>query len=113
MNHFLYETQLFGIESPNATYVNTTNAQTGTGSLGESLSECTGVYGKAPTFVLVDFWNVGPAIASVDKANGITATGRKTVSDQPLQETTSGVSRRGGSLMAVIVAVVVTVGFGM
>ncbi|KAF2251659.1 hypothetical protein BU26DRAFT_241223 [Trematosphaeria pertusa] len=115
MNHFLYSTALFGIETPNATYVNVTNAQTGLGSLGESISNCTGVYSKAPTFVLVDFFNVGPAIESVDAANGVTgATGRKSVPNAPLDETeTGGVAGRQSSLLAVIVAVVVAVGFGM
>lgn len=112
MNHFLYTTQIFGIESPNNTYTNTTNAQTGYGSLGESVSNCTGVYGKAPWAVLVDFFNVGPAIASVDAANGVTgATGRKEVSTAALSE--SGVARAQGSLLAVMVAVVAAVALSM
>ncbi|KAH7091389.1 PLC-like phosphodiesterase [Paraphoma chrysanthemicola] len=114
MNHFLYETQLFGIQSPNTSYAGTTNAQTGFGSLGVSVQECTTVYGKPPTFVLVDWFNMGPAIASVDAANGVTgATGRKSVSTAPLtQESTGGVGRREGSLVAVVVALVVAVAFG-
>jgi hypothetical protein len=114
MNHFLYETQLFGIQSPNASYAGTTNAQTGFGSLGVSVQDCTAVYGKPPTFVLVDWFNMGPAIASVDAANGVTgATGRKSVSTAPLtQESTGGVGRREGSMLAVVVALVVAVAFG-
>lgn len=115
MNHFLYETQLFGIESPNSTYTSTTNARTGYGSLGESVSNCSTVYGKAPWAVLVDFFNVGPAIASVDAANGVTdATGRKELSTEALTEDSdSGVAQMQGNLLAVVVAVVVAVGFGM
>jgi hypothetical protein len=115
MNHFLYETQLFGIQSPNASYASTTNAETGYGSLGSSISNCTSVYGKAPWAVLVDFFNVGPAIASVDTANGVTgATGRRSLSTEALtEESESGVARTRGSLLAVVVAVVVAVGFGM
>lgn len=116
MNHFLYETQLFGIQSPNATYANVTNAQTGFGSLGESVSECTGVYGKPPSFVLVDFFNVGPAMASVDQANGVAdAQGRRTVSTASLTEgndSTGAAGRRGGSVMAVVLAVGVAVVLG-
>ncbi|KAF2179345.1 hypothetical protein K469DRAFT_596378 [Zopfia rhizophila CBS 207.26] len=114
MNHFLYSTQIFGIQSPNDTYVNVTNAQTGLGSLGEQIPKCTSVYSKPPTFVLVDFFNRGPAIVSVDTANGVTgAVGRKSVSTAAPDEPTSGVSRRQGSLLAVIVAVVVAVTFGV
>lgn len=121
MNHFLYDTQLFGIQMPNETYANVTNAETGLGSLGGSLDECTGVYGKPPTFVLVDFFNVGPAIASVDAANRISdATGRRTVSTQALTRgnsgngngSTGGVGKQQGSMLAVVVAVVVAVAFG-
>lgn len=115
MNHFLYEQQLF-IQSPNATYANVTNAQSGYGSLGVSVDECTTVYNKPPTFVLVDFFNVGPAIASVDEANGVTdATGRRSVSTAALtsdNSRTGGAGRSQGSLLAVVVAVVVAVVFG-
>jgi hypothetical protein len=114
MNHFLYTSDSL-IQSPNDTYVNVTNAQTGVGSLGVAIKSCTGVYSKPPTFVLTDFFNVGPAIASVDAANGVTtATGRKSVSsEQPDESDTSGVSKRQGNMFAVVVAVVVAVAFGM
>ncbi|KAF3048653.1 hypothetical protein E8E11_009456 [Didymella keratinophila] len=116
MNHFLYENQLFGIQSPNATYAPTTNGQTGYGSLGASVSNCSTVYGKAPWAVLVDFFNVGPAIASVDAANGVagSVTGRRSLSTDALtEESESGVAKAQGSLLAVVVAVVVAVGLGM
>ena len=120
MNHFLYSTQAFGIQQPNNTYVNVTNAETGVGSLGSRLDNCTGVYGKAPNFVLVDFFNVGPAMKSVDAANGVQgATGRKSVStEQPSEDLeggdgSSGVSARKGSLGAVVVGVMVAVMFGL
>ncbi|KAF2822884.1 hypothetical protein CC86DRAFT_73357 [Ophiobolus disseminans] len=114
MNHFLYETQLFGIQSPNATFANTTNGQTGFGSLGTAVRDCTGVYGKPPTFALVDWFNVGPAMASVDAANGVTsASGRRIVSTDALRPQTGGVGKRQGSLLAVVVAVVAAVAFGL
>ncbi|CAO2653893.1 Nn.00g106260.m01.CDS01 [Neocucurbitaria sp. VM-36] len=116
MNHFLYESTSF-FQSPNESYAGTTNAQTGVGSLGESVTECTGVYGKPPNFVLVDFFNRGPAMASVDAANGVTdATGRTNVSTAALTEgagsSTGGVGKREGSMFAVVIAVVVAVTFG-
>lgn len=119
MNHFLYSTALFGIEQPNSTYVNVTNAQTGVGSLGTALDNCTSVYSQAPQFVLVDFFNVGPAMASVDQANGVSsATGRKSVTTaQPDENATSNgdsaAGRREASVLAVVIAVVVAVAFGL
>lgn len=118
MNHFLYSTQLFGIQQPNNTYVNITNAETGLGSLGTRLNNCTTVYSKAPNFVLVDFFNVGPAIKSVDAANGVTsATGRKSVTTAQPNENEeadgSAAGRRDASVMAVVIAVIVTIAFGM
>jgi hypothetical protein len=114
MNHFLYTSNSL-IQSPNNTYVNVTNAQTGVGSLGQAIKTCTGVYSKPPNFVLTDFFNVGPAIASVDAANGVTsATGRKAVTtEQPDENDSSGVSKRQGNMFAVVVAVVVAIAFSM
>ncbi|KAF1838191.1 hypothetical protein BDW02DRAFT_586063 [Decorospora gaudefroyi] len=114
MNHFLYQTQLFGIQSPNETYANVTNAQSGFGSLGVGVAECSNVYGKAPNFVLVDFFNVGPAIASVDMANGIdgAVSGRMEVSTAPLIQSTGAGVRERGSLVAVVLAVGVAVALG-
>ena len=117
MNHFLYSTQIFGIQQPNDTYVNVTNAGSGLGSLGTALQNCSGVYGKAPQFVLVDFFNVGPAIASVDRVNGVSgAVGRKSVTtaqpDEDVEGDSAGVRARG-SLVAVVVAVGVAVVLGL
>ncbi|KAF2748176.1 hypothetical protein M011DRAFT_401204 [Sporormia fimetaria CBS 119925] len=116
MNHFLYDEQLFGIQSPDVDYVNVTNAALGEGSLGTQLEECTTAYaGQPPTFVLVDFFNVGPAIASVDRVNGVSEpVGRRFVTDRVVDESTSkGVRVAGrGSGVAVVVAVVGLVVFG-
>jgi hypothetical protein len=107
MNHFLYDDSLFGIQITNVTYANVTNAQTGLGSLGEQIGKCGGVYGKPPSFVMVDWFNMGPAVASVDKANGVTgAVGRKSVSAQPLTQGSSAGSVQRGSMLGVVVAVV-------
>lgn len=120
MNHFLYSTQLFGIQQPNDTYVNVTNAETGLGSLGTSINNCTSVYSKAPNFVLVDFFNVGPAMKSVDAANGVSsATGRKSVTTaQPNEDIegddgSSAAASRQGSMLAVVMAVVAAVAFSI
>ncbi|RMZ73613.1 PLC-like phosphodiesterase [Pyrenophora seminiperda CCB06] len=116
-NHFLYSNQLFGIQSPNETYANVTNAATGLGSLGEALQACSSVNaGKAANFVLVDFFNVGPAIESVDRVNGVGApVGRKSVSVEPLRQSRSSGAAGGresrGSWVAVVLAVAVAVAF--
>ncbi|KAK5136666.1 hypothetical protein LTR08_002319 [Meristemomyces frigidus] len=93
MNHFLYEQQAFGIQLPNDTYITTTNARSGgVGNLGSAASACSSVYGKAPTFVLVDFVNVGPAMDTVDRLNGITSPiGRTEVSSSILSATSGAV----------------------
>jgi len=116
MNHFLYEQQLFGIETPNSTYIQTTNGGRGLGSLGERLRTCNDFYGKEPTFVLVDFFNSGPAIASVDRVNGVSgAVGRTSLPVASVEAVeTGGVAGRkmgrGGSLVAVVVALGVVAG---
>lgn len=76
------------------------------------VKNCTGVYGKPPTFVMVDWTNMGPAIASVDDANGVTnAVGRKSLSTQALTQGTSGVGKTQGNMLAVVVALVAAVAF--
>lgn len=94
MNHFLYENQAFGIQSPNESYIETTNAPSGggVGNLGDHAATCASAYGKAPTFMLVDFSNVGPAIQVADTLNGISPTGRTDVSAEVLSETSGATS---------------------
>ena len=116
MNHFLDSASLFGLQTPNDTYAGTTNAQSGVGSLGEQMGACSQTYSKPPNFVLVDFFNVGPAMASVDAANGVSgATGRQSVSTEALGGNTSAGARvrGGGSALGVVVAVVAALWFGL
>ncbi|KAK5170289.1 uncharacterized protein LTR77_004876 [Saxophila tyrrhenica] len=86
MNHFLYaqsggENSLFTIQEPNATYTPTTNGDSGTGNLETAADACKQEYGRAPSFILTDFFNVGPAIATVDRLNGVSnPVGRRRVS---------------------------------
>lgn len=89
MNHFLYQTGILDIETPNASYVGTTNAPSGgTGNLGDAATKCTQEYGRQPAFILVDFFNEGPAIDTVDKLNNVTnAVGRKELASS---ETSAG-----------------------
>lgn len=93
MNHFLYTPGPFGIELPDTTHLGNTNAPSGTiGNLGDGVANCTNAYGKAPTFILVDFFDQGPAITTVDKLNGIKRlkTLQPLTSDTPTSAASSG-----------------------
>jgi hypothetical protein len=83
MNHFLYkESDFLNIQSPDVDNITTTNnpGSGQVGMLGTAVDECTSQYGgNAPTFILVDFFDEGPAIDAVDQANGITPVGRVAV----------------------------------
>lgn len=72
-NHFLYDTQLFGIEAPDEANVTSTNAPAEKpGNMGDAAKTCRAEWGKAPVFILVDFFDQGPALATIDELNGIT-----------------------------------------
>ena len=77
-NHFLYDDQLFGIEAPDEANITNTNAPADRpGNVGDAAKDCQTEWGKAPVFILVDFFDQGPAIATVDELNGVTnAVGR-------------------------------------
>ncbi|KAH0389379.1 hypothetical protein KCU89_g16743, partial [Aureobasidium melanogenum] len=112
MNHFLYETtDLFGttIESPDLGNISTTNsASGGTGALGTSATECTTTYGRAPTYLLVDFFNVGPAIETADRLNGVTSpVGRTNVSTAASAPASSGSTRSGVSTFSLVTALII------
>ncbi|KAJ5093330.1 hypothetical protein N7456_009191 [Penicillium angulare] len=99
MNHFLYTSLELGvadIEYPNASYVATTNAASGgTGNLGDTATKCKSAYnGRQPTFILVDYFNRGPALDTIDSLNNVTdPVGRTTVSTSVPDDssTTNGV----------------------
>ena len=100
MNHFLYSDDLsvIGVEYPNASYVSTTNAASGgIGNLGSTATKCKNAYsGRQPTFILVDFFNRGPALDTVDSLNNVTnAVGRSSVSTSAVTSS-SGASTING-----------------
>ena len=99
INHFKDIQQAFGITVPDIGNISTTNGQSDSvGSLGATATQCKSVYGKAPTFILVDFFEQGQqgqAINTVDSLNSITAVGRTT---PPVQQTTSASPGRGDLL---------------
>ncbi|KAI0841643.1 PLC-like phosphodiesterase [Hypoxylon sp. FL0890] len=116
INHFKYNLLLASIEVPDVDNITTTNSPSTatTGNLGLHAQDCNQQWGTKPTFVLVDFFNVGPAVQTADNLNGITAVGRTTVSQTTTAVTTAtaGPRRHGlgvgaGALVAFLVAVLV------
>ena len=115
MNHFLDEEEGFGIEIPNIGDLNITNAPSGpTGNLGGTAANCTALWGKPPNYILVDFYDQGPAITTVDNLNGITPVGRTEPTASEIASATSTASPRpsavsGGSMRSWTWATVVAV----
>ncbi|KAK0118500.1 hypothetical protein ONS95_007391 [Cadophora gregata] len=95
MNHFQYDEMAFGITIPAISAIETTNspATNTTGALGTHAVQCNSEWGNKPTFVLVDFFNVGPAVRVADTLNGITPTGRISLSTAQLTAATSAGAR--------------------
>lgn len=76
VNHFLDKNEGLGIDIPDTANITTTNGKSGVGSLGAAASDCSAAYGKAPAFLLVDFFDEGSAISVVNSLNGISTTAR-------------------------------------
>ena len=49
----------------------TTNAATGTGSIGAQVGLCEGLYGRAPKGVLVDYFEKGMVFVAQASLNGV------------------------------------------
>lgn len=117
LNHFADTVEVFGISIPDVTDIAITNSAriNTTGALGAQGAECKSEWGTKPTFILVDFWNVGPAIETADQLNGITPMGRTSVSTAELTASSSlGTRRNARSRCAVAgtaMAVLATVNF--
>jgi hypothetical protein len=117
MNHFLDEEQIFG-QVPDVEAAGSTNsADTSTiGSLGASAQDCTNQYGSIPTYILVDWFNVGPAMSTIDALNRVSdTTGRQQVSSANAKTSsskTSAAGRRGSSVLALVVGFAVAISAG-
>ena len=113
LNHFLYTDlatsgALAGVQIPDVDAAYTTNAPTGsanctegTGCLGTVAQGCADAYGQAPSYVLVDWFNVGPAIATVDALNGVAeddVVGRQGVSGVAAAPAADGVASSSSSV---------------
>jgi len=70
VNHFL-DVDIFGLLIPNRDAAATTNAATGTGSIGAQVALCESLYNRPPNFVLVDFTDKGNVLAAQNALNGV------------------------------------------
>jgi hypothetical protein len=86
VNHFADTLEAFGITIPDVDNITITNSPSTntTGASGLNAQQCESEWDVKPTFMLVDFWNVGPSIQTADNINGIVATGRMSVSTEVL-----------------------------
>ncbi|KAI2467003.1 PLC-like phosphodiesterase [Annulohypoxylon bovei var. microspora] len=115
MNHFADQLLAASIEIPDVDDIATTNSPSTstTGNLGLHAQNCNGEWGVNPTFVLVDFFNEGPAISTADNLNGITAVGRSTKAETTttVATATAGRSRSmgTGALVAFVAATLILV----
>lgn len=117
MNHFLGQQQLLDIVTPAVESSSNTNSAdpSAPGSLGAAVQSCFSQYGKAPNFVLVDFFNVGPAVTTVDGFNNISSpVGRKQITTSIVsQSRTEGGSSSLRQLSPVFLAIAATMSITM
>ncbi|CRK38617.1 hypothetical protein BN1723_015381, partial [Verticillium longisporum] len=74
MNHFMYEAVSSSILIPAEGLIDSTNSPSTSGvsgALGAHAQTCRSEWGVAPTFVLVDFYDKGPALQTADQLNGV------------------------------------------
>ncbi|KAK3937631.1 PLC-like phosphodiesterase [Diplogelasinospora grovesii] len=113
LNHFADTSLTSSIEIPDVSDIDTTNSpsNTTTGALGLHAYSCVRQWGgRKPVFVLVDFYDHGPAITTADELNGITGdvTGRGGSSGSASSSSSSSASRAGamvGFLAAAVLLV--------
>ena len=110
VNHFLdTNVGIAGVDVPDTSNITTTNGQSGIGSLGEAASDCSAAYGKAPAFLLVDFFDEGSAISIVNSLNGIQASNTGQTQPATTAISSSGAARsRNGSLFGLSLLFVVS-----
>ncbi|KUI65691.1 hypothetical protein VM1G_00529 [Cytospora mali] len=110
MNHFVYQTLTSTIEVPSVSIIDTTNSpgKSTTGMLGQSAYSCLSEWATAPVFVLVDFYDQGPAIETADNLNGITAVGRSNSTAATSAASSAGGTEgvKAGALVAFVAAAV-------
>lgn len=98
INHYLYEISgLFGGSTPvpDKTALPVTNAVSGSGSLGQEAGvTCPALHGRAPTFLLVDFydWGQGSVFEVAANVNGVQYQSKSIAAQNGTDGSTSGSS---------------------
>lgn len=72
VNHFL-DYDILGIDIPDKDAASTTNAISGTGSIGAQADLCISLYDRAPNGILLDWVDYGDPIGAQDLLNGISS----------------------------------------
>ena len=70
VNHFL-DIDIAGIDIPDESAANTTNAATGSGSIGSQASLCESIYGYAPKGILLDYIDLGAPLTAEANLNSV------------------------------------------
>jgi len=107
LNHFADTAEALGITIPDITDIAVTNSpvdnrnsssSTAVGSLGTHGAKCDSEWGEKPTFILVDFFNVGPSMDTADNLNGILGSteGRASVGTAVVTAASSSVAANLG-----------------
>ncbi|KAJ6621097.1 PLC-like phosphodiesterase [Mycena sp. CBHHK59/15] len=98
INHFLDKIVL-GNAAPDIDAANTTNAVSGVGSLGTQVGTCVGDYGRAPNFMLVDFYEYGGGSVFQVAAtiNGVTYSPTTPIATPVTSSSSSSSSSSGSS----------------
>lgn len=116
LNHFADTAEAFGITIPAVSEIQTTNSPSTntTGALGTHGELCASEWGVKPTFILVDFWNVGPSVSTADILNGVSGqtSGRTTFSTAELTSSSSNANRRDSQSWAGLVVALGVVALG-
>ncbi|THH19031.1 hypothetical protein EW146_g2060 [Bondarzewia mesenterica] len=102
INHFL-DTLVLGQPAPDSSRANTTNAVSGTGSLGLQVETCAAEHSRNPNFMLVDFYEYGggSVFQVAAAANGVTYSPATPVpSPITTSSTTSSASSSSGAISA-------------
>ncbi|KAF9481650.1 PLC-like phosphodiesterase [Pholiota conissans] len=96
INHFLDKIVL-GVPVPFVAQLNVTNAASGAGSLGAQVDTCKAAHGRAPNFLLVDFYEYGAGSVFQVAAgiNGVTYSPTSPIAAP--KSTSSGTSTSGSS----------------
>lgn len=72
VNHFL-DYDILGIDIPDKDAASTTNAISGTGSIGAQADLCISLYDRAPNGILLDWVDYGDPIGAQDLLNGVSS----------------------------------------